>query len=271
MSKRLGTLPFASTRLNIRLENKRVDDSKLKVGGIALTVYVQKKQVVAPGELLAQGDYYPELNASKNGENLYSTIMGVFDFKGNRLSVVPLKHCYIPFVDDLVIGRIADVGMSGWTVDINSPYPALLPASEVAGRRHGPRMEAERLFSVGDLVRAKVIAFDRTRDPLLTTRDRDLGKITQGKIVKISPSKIPRLIGKEGSMINLLKKETSCSLMVGQNGIVLVACKSPELENIVVEVIEMIEREAHTQGLTDRVSEMIGTALKGVKTVGETS
>ncbi len=236
-----------------------------------MTMYVQKKEVVAPGQLLAQGDYYPELNAFRMGDKLYSSMLGIFDYRANRLSVVPIKHCYIPFVGDLVIGKITDVGMSGWTVDINSPYPALLPVSEVMSRRHGSREDAERMFSVGDLVKAEVIACDRTRDPLLTARERGLGKVTHGKMIRISPSKIPRLIGKEGSMINLLKKETSCSFMVGQNGIVLVSCESLESEGVAIEIIKMIEREAHTSGLTDRVFEMIKRELKGGKVVENTS
>jgi len=234
-------------------------------------MYVQKKEVVTPGQLLAQGDYYPELNAFRSGDKLYSSMLGIFDYRANHLSVVPIKHCYIPFVGDLVIGKITDVGMSGWTVDINSPYPALLPVSEVMGRRHAPRGEAERMFGVGDLVKAEIIAFDRTRDPLLTARERGLGKVTHGKMIRISPSKIPRLIGKEGSMINLLKKETSCSFAVGQNGIVLVTCDSPENERVAIEVVKMIEREAHTSGLTDRVFEMIKRELKGGKVVESAS
>ncbi|MGQ9542859.1 MAG: exosome complex RNA-binding protein Rrp4 [Candidatus Bathyarchaeia archaeon] len=228
-----------------------------------MAIYPQKKQIVTPGELLAQGEYYPELNAFKEKDKVYSMIVGLFDYRGNRLSVVPLKHCYIPYVGDLVIGKVVDSGMSGWSVDINSPYSALLPLTEVVAKQHSMRRDIEGLLRIGDSIKAKVIAFDRTRDPILTIRDRGLGKVTRGKIVKISPSKIPRLIGKRGSMINLLKKESSCDLTVGQNGIVLVTCESPETEQIVIDVIRMIEREAHTQGLTDRVSEALRRRLGG--------
>ena len=237
------------------------------MSGASLTMYAQKKQLVTPGELLAQGDYYPDLNTFKIGDSVYSTILGISDLIGNRLSVVPFKHCYIPFVGDLVIGKIVDIGMSGWSVDINSPYPALLLATEVLNRQHSQRTETDRIFSVGDLVKAKVIAFDRTRDPLLTVKDRGLGKVTHGRVMKISASKIPSLIGKEGSMISMLKKESSCSLSVGQNGIVLVTCESPENEELVMDVVRMIEREAHTHGLTDRVLDMIKKGRKGGKVV----
>ena len=232
-----------------------------------MTILAQKKQVVIPGELVAQGEYYPDLNVYKDGENIYSTMVGLFDYRGSRISVIPLKHCYFPFVDDIVIGKIIDVGMSGWSVDINSPYSALLPATEFGARQNYPkRRESTQSLNVGDLVKAKIIAFDRTRDPLLSARDRGLGRITRGRMMKITPSKIPRLIGKEGSMINMLKKESECSLSVGQNGIVIVTCNSPKNEEVIIELIKMIEHEAHTQGLTDRVSEVIKRELGGGKT-----
>ncbi len=125
----------------------------------------------------------------------------------------------------------------------------------------------DKIFGVGDLVIAQVIAFDRTRDPLLTTKGRGLGKMTSGHVAKISPTKIPRIIGKKGSMITMLKKETGTDIIPGQNGVILATGGSPDQERIAVEALYMIEREAHTTGLTDRVKAMIEERMK-VKTIG---
>lgn len=176
---------------------------------------------------------------------------------GNRVFVVPLKGGYIPRVGDLVAGRIVDIGLSGWNVDIRSPYEAMLPASETPGPRGPRRQDLSSTFDVGDMVIAEILAFDRTRDPLLTAKGPGLGKVATGRVVEISAAKIPRLIGRKGSMISMLKKETDCQITVGQNGIVLVWGKSPENERVAVEAIYMVEREAHTRGLTDRIREMI--------------
>jgi len=113
------------------------------------------------------------------------------------------------------------------------------------------------ILEVGDMVLAQVLAFDRTRDPLLTIKGPGLGKISNGRVVQIAAAKIPRLIGRKGSMISMLKRETGCQITVGQNGIALVWGKSPEAEELAVEAIYMVEREAHTRGLTDRIREMI--------------
>lgn len=121
------------------------------------------------------------------------------------------------------------------------------------------------MFDVGDLVVSKVLAFDRTRDPLVSAKGPGLGRVSSGRIVKISPAKIPRLIGKKGSMISILKKETGAHIMVGQNGTVLISAKYPDSENMAIQAIRMIEREAHTQGLTDRIQALLNAEKKGEK------
>ena len=224
---------------------------------------VEKKRIVVPGEELAEGDYLPGENTYKIDRKVYASRVGLVDFSGNRVYVVPLKGGYMPLVDDPVIGRIADIGMSGWTVDIGAPYPAMLPSSETFGPRQPfARTDLSKVFDVGDLVLARVISFDRTRDPLLTAKDPGLGRASSGRLMRISPAKIPRLIGRKGSMISMLKGETNCEIAVGQNGTVLISGHSPFEENLAMTAVSMIEREAHTHGLTDRIREMIDKSRK---------
>ena len=152
-----------------------------------MTVFAEKKQLVAPGEALAEGSYFPGENTYREGNKVYATRIGLAELVANKLIVVPLKGCYIPRVDDFVIGRVVDMAMSGWTMDITSPYPAYLPLSETpAARGMAVRKDLAKILNVGDLVMAEVIAFDRTRDPLLTIRGRGLGKVDSGRIVRIS-------------------------------------------------------------------------------------
>ncbi len=222
-----------------------------------MVVVAEPKQVVAPGELLAEGDQLLGDNAYRIGIQIFSACMGILEVDGNRVFVVPLKGGYIPRVGDLVAGRIVDVGLSGWSVDIRAPYEAMLPASETPGPRGPRRRDLSSTYDVGDTVLAEVLAFDRTRDPLLTVKGPGLGKVATGRVVEISAAKIPRLIGRKGSMISMLKRETGCQITVGQNGVALVWGKSPDSERVAVEAIYMVEREAHTRGLTDRIREMI--------------
>lgn len=228
-----------------------------------MTIITEKKQLVAPGEVLAEGSYFPGENTYREGNKVYATKIGLAELVDNKIIVVPLKGCYIPRVEDFVIGRVVDIAMSGWTVNISSPYPAYLPLSETtASRGMAVRKDLAKVFNVGDLVMAEVIAFDRTRDPLLTVKGRGLGKVISGRVVHISPAKIPRLIGRKGSMISLLKKETNCEIIVGQNGTVLVSGRQPKNEQVAAAAMYLIEREAHTRGLTIRVSELMNKELR---------
>lgn len=206
---------------------------------------------------MADGDHLLGDNAYRVGTQIFSDCIGILEVDGNKVFVVPLKGNYFPRSGDLVAGRVVDVGLSGWSVDIRAPYEAMLPASETPGPRGPRRRDLSTSYDVGDILLAEVLAFDRTRDPLLTVKGPGLGKITTGRVVEISAAKIPRLIGRKGSMISMLKKETDCQITVGQNGLVLVWGKSPEAERVAVEAIYLIEREAHTRGLTDRIREMI--------------
>jgi len=165
---------------------------------------------------------------------------------------------------------VVEVGFGIWTLDIRAPYLATLRASDVLNRPFKPQQDdLPSVFDVGDLVLAKVVAYDRTQDPLLTVREEGLGKITRGQITEITPTKIPRVIGRKGSMISMLKKETGCQIAVGQNGLILVKGNTPEDERLAIMAIRKIEQEAHTRGLTDRVTEMIRKEKGGVGNVPE--
>jgi len=65
----------------------------------------------------------------------------------------------------------------------------------------------------------------------------------------------------------MLKKETNTDIVPGQNGVILAIGTNPDQERIAVEALYMIEREAQTNGLTDRVRVMIQNEMKG-KVVG---
>ncbi len=228
-----------------------------------MPLLAERRQLVAPGELLAEGEYFPGENTYKQSGKVYASRIGLFDFTGTKLYVVPLTGCYIPNVGDLVVSRVVDVGLHGWTVDIRAPYQALLPASETYSRNSFER-DLSKIYDVGDLLILEVLAFDRTRDPLTTAKGPGLGRITAGRVVEISPAKVPRLIGKKGSMVEMIKRETNCNITVGQNGIVVISGKAIKNELAAISAVYKIENEAHTRGLTDRTQLMIRNEL-GIK------
>ncbi len=224
-----------------------------------MTVLVKEKELVVPGQILAEGGHYKVgANVIKDGEYYRSVVLGIYTGSGNTISTRPLTGKYYPHVGDLVIGKIIDVGLTMWRLDIGSPYEGVLFVSNATRRKFDPvRHDARKIYDVGDVVRAKIIAFDRTKDPSLTTLDRGLGKLSGGKIISVSPTKISRIIGHRGSMINIIKKYTRTNILVGQNGRIWVNGRSIDDEMKAIEAIRLVEKEALRSGLTDHIEEFL--------------
>jgi exosome complex component RRP4 len=223
-----------------------------------MPTFFEKKQLVTPGELLAEGDYLPGDNTYLEENKVYASRIGLVDSENKRVNVVALRAFYVPKVGDLVIGAVIEVGFNGWTVDVKSPYTALLRASDVLSRPFKPQNdELSQVLSAGDLIVAKIASYDRAHDPQLTVSEPGLGKITRGQIMRVTPTKIPRVIGKKGSMISMIKQETNCQIILGLNGVILVTGKSPEDEELAITAIRKIEEESHTTGLTDRITQFL--------------
>lgn len=227
----------------------------------------ETRKLVVPGESLPSGVEVREPYVVEVEGIRVATVMGVLDLHGVKPSFIPLQAIYVPKPGDIIIGLVQSIGVMNWHVDINSPYVAVLNAQDFLGRPYNPVTDdLSQYLSVGDYVKAKVVAFDRSRSPILTLQDKGLGKITDGKIVEIQAAKIPRVIGRKRSMISMLEEEVGCRIFAAVNGRIHIKCDDQERESILVLAIKMIEREAHRAGLTARVQEYI-QELKKVKGV----
>ena len=223
-----------------------------------MPILLEKRQLVTPGDLIAEGEYIAGENTYSENGKIYAARVGIVEYETKKIDVVALKAFYMPRTGDIIIGTITEVGFNGWTVDINSPYIALLRASDVLSRPFKPQKDdLPQVLDAGDLVVAKVVSYDRTHDPQLTVAEPGLGKITRGQIIKITPTKIPRVIGRKGSMISMIKQETGCNIILGLNGVVLITGKTMEDEQLAMKAIIKIEQESHTSGLTDRITQML--------------
>jgi exosome complex component RRP4 len=223
-----------------------------------MPIFFEKKQLVTPGEMLAEGDYLPGENTYVQEGKIYAQRIGLVDADNKKVNVVALRAFYVPKMGDIIIGTVLEVGFNGWTVDIKSPYTALLRASDVLSRPFKPQNdELSAVLNAGDLIVAKIASYDRAHDPQLTVGEPGLGKITRGQILHVTPTKIPRVIGRKGSMISMIKQETGCQIILGLNGVVLVTGKTLEEEELAITAIKKIEDESHTSGLTDRITQLL--------------
>lgn len=220
---------------------------------------IERKQVI-PGDVIAKGDYRYGSYVEKRGDEYVALRVGTAEIGRDGIKLNPMTGPYIPRAEDLVIGKVVDMNGFGWVVDINSAFFGYLPASFVFGREFSPSThDLSTKFTIGDIIGCKIESFDRYRDPQLSIRGRGFGKIPKGEIVKISPTKVPRLIGRRGAMINMISERTECEIMAGQNGVVVVTGK-PEGILKAVSAIKMIEEGTQVTDLGRRVEELLGGA-----------
>ena len=211
------------------------------------------RKVVIPGDLLSE-------EAKRSGEGtfvkdgkVYSLLYGLANCR-DRINVIPLAGKYVPAPGDNIVGVVKDITFSNWIIDINSPYDGLLHISEFPKRIDADEMS--KYLSLGSSTMIRVKDVDSTMKVELTLNDRKLGLLKTGRIVEINHTRVPRLIGKGGSMISMLKKELNCNIFVGQNGRIWINGGAEDMD-LALKTILLIEKEAHTSGLTDRIVDFL--------------
>ena len=221
------------------------------------------RDMVIPGEAIVSGeDYLPGEGTMREGKKIISTRLGLVEYVNRLVKVIPVSGVYIPRRGNNVIGKITDINFNGWQVDISAPYSSFLSTKEC----FFPRMirDPEEFLSIGDMITAKVYSIKR-KGIDLTMQDRGLHKIEGGMTITINPNKVPRVIGKEGSMVNMIKMETGCNITVGQNGIIWIKGESIDAELFAKDAVLLIAEKAHVEGLTGIVQEFLEKGRKGLK------
>lgn len=218
----------------------------------------EENQVVFPGdELVESMDILPGFGTFRDGNKIYAKVTGILRKNGSVMSVIPLAGVYMPKSRDYVIGEIKVIGFSHWSVDIGSPYDAsmsIVDTNEYIERN----ADLSKYYSVGDLIFAKVVSVTQTKFINVSMKDPKARKLIGGLVTKITPTKVPRLIGKAGSMINIIKDKTNCYITVGQNGLVWM---KGEHADIAAEAVELVDKQSHMLGLTDRITKMLDKKL----------
>ncbi len=215
----------------------------------------EKRKIVVPGETITtEPGYLPGEGTRKEGNAIIATRFGLADINEKLVRVIPLSGVYMPRKGNTIIGKVIDITFNGWLLDINAPYLAFLPISECPF--FIDKTDLTEYFDIGDMIIAKV-ALVKHRGIDVTVKGRGLGKIKDGLIIIINPSKVPRVIGKGGSMVNLIKNETECNIIVGQNGVVWIKGKSIESELLAAKAIRLVTEKSFIEGLTEMVQEFL--------------
>lgn len=218
------------------------------------------RQIAIPGEVVAKGDdLLPGEGTIKQGGEIIANRYGLLEESNKLVKIIPLSGVYIPRRGNVVIGKVENLTFNGWVTDILTPENAFLPLTEVP--RFVNKNGLDEVFDFGDMMVAKIFGINK-RGIDLTVKGRGLGKIEGGIIVKINPNKVPRVIGKEGSMINLIKDETNCNITVGQNGLIWIHGDKIDDELFAKKAINFISENSFISGLTEEVKKWFGENKK---------
>ncbi len=222
----------------------------------------ETREIVIPSQLLG------DIQTKKAGQGtfvekgkIYAEVLGVVNANSDYINVVPLRGRYDPIQGDFVIGIVIEPMASSWLVDINAAYPALLHVNEVPWDVEFG--ETDRYLNAGDTVMAKVLQVDQEKKLQITLKDRNLYKVKGGNLLNVEPSKIPRIIGKQASMISLIKKYTRCRMFVGQNGRIWIDGEGQDVQKA-IEIIELIQKESLSYGLTNKIEDLLKKDSKEV-------
>ena len=214
-----------------------------------------ERQIIVPGETIVAGnEFLPGEGAYRDGKDVVAGRYGIVNVSDKHVRVIPISGAYYPRRGNTIIATVVDITFNGWLLDFGGAQNAFLPVSEVP--RYVNRNELRDYLDFGESVVVKVWDV-KSRGVDASMKMRGFGKIEGGMILSVNPNKVPRIIGKEGSMVRLIKGATGCEITVGQNGKVWISGDSTEKEIKTKEIIEFIVENATTNGLTERVEKFI--------------
>jgi exosome complex component RRP4 len=216
---------------------------------------MNERKIVVPGETIIQGeDFLPGDGTRREEKDIVADRFGLADFSDNLVRVIPLSGVYVPRRGNVIVGTVVGINFKGWMIDFGSHMNGFLNVAEVP--RYIGKGELRDFLDFGDVVCAKVFSTDGNSIDL-SIKFRGYGKLNGGQLVQINPNKVPRVIGKEGSMVNLIKDATSCDISVGQNGLIWIRAEKIEDELNAKKIVEFICENSFIAGLSEKVEGFI--------------
>tara|TARA_Y100000310_G_scaffold226949_1_gene229125 strand:- start:191 stop:874 length:684 start_codon:yes stop_codon:yes gene_type:complete len=223
-----------------------------------MSLLIEEKSIVIPGEALAEGmDFLPGENTYRKDTKIYAKVLGLASLAGHVVKLTPLSGPYVPKVGDKIIAKVIDIAMSGWRLNTGTAYSAMMNMKDASSRFIRNNEDLSQILAIGEYAVVKITKVTSQRLIDLTMKEPGLHKIAGGRIIKINSQKVPRVIGKQGSMISLIKDKTGCTVTVGQNGLVWIKGTDSEKELLAEKAIKLIQEKSHQSGLTEKVQKFL--------------
>ncbi len=176
----------------------------------------------------------------KRDNSMYATVVGTIDDR----TYVPLEIAYRAKIGDNIVGFVVMKRSVGYFIDSGTAYTMIVLNRELQGE-----------LRMGNIISARISRVEDDQTVILN----NVRRLKAGKIVEVPSSKVPRIIGKDASMIKLIKEKTNCDLFVGANGYVYITDRDKNANvSKAIAAIRMIVRMSHLHSLTDIVEKFLG-------------
>lgn len=193
---------------------KKITEKSEEKSSEAVSEESSKRYAVVPGEVIVSGeDFLPSEGSVRDGENIIATRFGLAEVSGRVVKVISLFGAFVPRRNNVIIGRVRDITFRGWIIDIDSASDGFLPIDE--SPRFIQKSEMDQFLAIGDVLSAKIWNV-APKGIDLTLKGKGLGKLEGGFTFRVIPSRVPRIIGREGSMIGLIKEKQAPTSQSGR-------------------------------------------------------
>jgi len=193
------------------------------------------KKIVIPGDLLSIEKKKLGQNTYLEDGKIYSSVIGLVSENPEYISVIALNGSYTSTIGDGIIAVVKSEIVNGYFLDFNSPGEIYLQKSVLS-----------KELKLGSVIFARIKNINESNSIELD----NINVLPQGYIYSTSPVKVPRLIGKNDSMLNLFKIYTESSIVIGKNGWVWYISKKPLL---LEKALNLVVNNSQKSNLTNTV------------------
>ena len=211
------------------------------------------RSLVLPGDIL-ETKSKPGWGIFRSEGIVHSSVLGYSSDRSGYVNVNPITGRYNPKIGDKIVAICVETGPSVWRMDIGSSFNSTLHHSESGWKV--PFGDTARFLSIGDAIWAEVFMVDAAGSHQISLKKDDCRKLYSGTVVKVDPTNVSRVIGKQGSMITTIREKTQTRIQIGQNGYVWIDGKGEDIA-LAQKAIETINRESPSKGLTNKIENLL--------------
>ena len=211
------------------------------------------RSLVLPGDIL-ETKSKPGWGIFRSEGIVHSSVLGYSSDRSGYVNVNPITGRYNPKVGDKIVAICVETGPSVWRMDIGSSFNSTLHHSESGWKV--PFGDTARFLSIGDAIWAEVFMVDAAGSHQISLKKDDCRKLYSGTVVKLDPTNVPRVIGKQGSMITTIREKTQTRIQIGQNGLIWIDGKGEDIA-LAQKAIETIDRYTTSKGLTKKIEKLL--------------